>query len=891
MQSHDGSGHHLGREALVFAPNMVEDLAEMVLLADADNRIFYANPTASETTGYSADELVGLSLDRLFDADEELAAEAARCVDREASIHLETSTRRKDGTRFPAQVTLSPLRVDGRIEGVIILVIDVTSRVRAEQAVRLSRATLRSIDLAAPIGIGFVRDRVVLEINDRVCRLTGYSRDELIGRHIRMLYPSDEEYERVGRELYGQIAEHGSGVMETQWVRKDGTVLDLLLSSSAREPGKVDAGITITAMDITASKRSERAIRQSEATLRSIFLAAPIGIGVVVHRVFQVVNDRLCEMIGFARDELIGRSVRVIYPSQEQYDRVGRIKYGTIAERGAEVIETQWQRKDGRTIDILLSSAPLNPDDLQAGVTFTALDITEHKRAELSLHESQERFRNIVMCSPLGMLLYDLQADGRLVLVEANPSADRIFATDCRPFIGRPAEEVFPDLIGADTAAIFYRAAREGVAWGPEERSHARGSTQVTFETHVLRTSPGRIVVVIRDVTERKHLEDQLRQAQKMEAVGRLAGGVAHDFNNQLTVIKGYCDLLLHDTQLDGGTHEALAEIRNAAIRAAGLTSQLLAFSRHQVLRPVVLNLNDVIAEMENPLRRMIGEDIELRFVPGDDLGNVMADRSLVEQAVMNLVVNARDAMPQGGRITIETSQTSLSDDYTQVHPDVAPGDYVVLAVTDTGQGMDEATRLRIFEPFFTTKEVGKGTGLGLSMVYGFVTQSGGAVGVYSEPGVGSTLRLLLPRVTQKADLWVADEESTVVQGGSETILVVEDDETVRQLVVRVLRRSGYKVLEAGQASEAMPLGTHYEQRIHLLITDIVMPGMQGPELAERLKAARPDMKVLFVTGYAENAVISDRNLQPDVTLLTKPFEPAAVLRAVRNLLDQPSDG
>jgi PAS domain S-box-containing protein len=884
VQNHSGGGRHSGREALVFAPYMVEDLAEMVLLVDPGHRIFYANPIASDESGYTPDELVGLPLDGLFDADGELAAEVRRCLRGEASARVEASVRRKDGSRFPARVTASPLRVNGGIEGVILLVIDETGRIRAEQAVRLSQATLRSIDLAAPIGIGFVRHRIIMEINDRLCLMTGYSREELIGRRTRMLYPSDDEYDRVGRQLYSQIARMGSGVLECQWVRKDGTRIDILLSSSARDNADFREGITITAMDITESKRAERAVRRSEATLRSIFLAAPVGIGVVVNRVIQVVNDRMCRMVGYERDELVGHSARKIYPSQDEFDRVGSVKYAQLAASGSGHVETCWQRKDGHVIDVLLSSTLLDPPHLDGGVTFTALDITEHKLAERALRESQERFRNIVMCSPLGMFLYDLADDGRLVLTETNPAADRIFDTDCRQWIGRSAEEVLPDLIGDETVAILQRTVDEGVAWGPAEQPFQRGSEKVTLDIHVLRTSPRCIVMVVRDITEQKHLEEQLRQAQKMEAVGRLAGGVAHDFNNQLTVIKGYCDLLLYDAAIEGAAREALSEMRQAAARAADLTGQLLAFSRKQVLRPAVLDLNEVLAAMEGPLRRIIGEDVELRFVRASGLGNVLADRGLVEQALMNLVVNARDALPRGGRITIETA--NLAGGPTVAAPEGLPaGECVVLTVADNGIGMDEPTRQRIFEPFFTTKSVGKGTGLGLSMVYGFVRQSGGAVTVESEPGHGTVLRIILPRVRQSAERLPPAAGPDDARGGSETILVVEDDANVRQLVAQVLRRAGYNVLEAACSDEALPLGDHYGHDIHVLITDVVMPGLQGPELAARLRAVRPDIKVLLITGYAEHAALAQDHLPPGSVLLTKPFEPAAVLRTVRWLL------
>jgi two-component system cell cycle sensor histidine kinase/response regulator CckA len=385
--------------------------------------------------------------------------------------------------------------------------------------------------------------------------------------------------------------------------------------------------------------------------------------------------------------------------------------------------------------------------------------------------------------------------------------------------------------------------------------------------------------------------EEQLRQAQKMEAIGQLAGGVAHDFNNMLTIIRGYSDLLLNGILgPDDPARDAVGEIRKAAQRAADLTRQLLAFSRRQVLAPRVLVLNSVIGDMDKMLRRLIGEDIQLTSRLAPDLGTVKADPGQIEQVLLNLAVNARDAMPRGGQLTIETANVQLDESYARTHPEVNPGPFVMLAVTDTGCGMDAATQARIFEPFFTTKNPDKGTGLGLATVYGIVKQSGGSVYVYSEVGRGTSFKVYLPRHEEapavSREIHVVPRTETRSQG-QETLLIVEDDNSVRALTRTVLRSYSYDVIEAVDADDALRLVSQYAQPIHLLVTDLVMPGMSGRELAERLTELRPQMKVLYVSGYTDDAVVRHGLLEAEVAFLQKPFTPSALASKVREVLDK----
>jgi two-component system, cell cycle sensor histidine kinase and response regulator CckA len=558
-----------------------------------------------------------------------------------------------------------------------------------------------------------------------------------------------------------------------------------------------------------------------------------------------------------------------------------------LTGRGAEEIAVEAMKAGAADY---LSKANVSVETLERALRHAlALHAQERQRrqAEEALRASEERFRALVENSSDGLLLID--REGRVTYTA--PSSERHLGWKPDQMIGR---SVFDFLDPEDREAIGVRMAealrQPGKAVTAEGRfHHADGSWRIMEGVAVNRLtdrSVRAIILNVRDLTERRKLEDQLRQSQKMEAVGQLAGGVAHDFNNLLTAILGYCNLMLDDMPLDNPLRADLEEIRLAGERAAALTRQLLTFSRRQMLQPQIVDINTIVRQLERLLRRLLSADVELVTALAPGLPAVRVDPASLEQVLMNLTVNGRDAMPDGGRLTIETALVDLDAAYAVTHAGVVPGAYVMLAVADTGEGMDEATRSRIFEPFFTTKEQGKGSGLGLATVYGIVTQSGGHVRVYSEPGHGTVFKVYLPQAEATTTPQVVDRDHPAEKKrGWETVLLVEDESAVRALAREVLRRHGYVVLEARHGVDALRLAERHPDNIHLMITDVVMPHMGGRELAERLVAVRPKMKVLFMSGYTDQAVMH-RHLTPGSAFLQKPFTPEGFARKVRSVLD-----
>jgi len=579
-----------------------------------------------------------------------------------------------------------------------------------------------------------------------------------------------------------------------------------------------------------------------------------------------------------------------LYPDPRERQRVR----DSIGAPVGQWTDFRTRTRHGATLDTIWANAPLTG----GGWLAIGMDVTDRKRAE-------ERYRSFIAQSSEGVSRLEIDPPVPISLTEEE-QVDRLYAggriAECNDAMARmygfgEASELLgtrlsdlhnvTDPANREQIRAFIRAGYR--VSDSETREHDReGRPRVFLNNVVGFVENGQLVRVWgtqRDVTEQRHLEEQFRQAQKMEAVGQLAGGIAHDFNNLLTAILGNTQLLLRELPPGDSMRGDVEEIRKASERAASLTRQLLAYSRRQMLQPEVLDLNVVMAEMDKMLRRLIGEHIDLVAVFAPDLGRVRADPNQIEQVIVNLAVNARDAMPDGGKLTIETANADLDETFAQAHLGSVPGSYAMLAVTDTGVGMDATVRAHLFEPFFTTKEVGRGTGLGLATVYGIVKQSGGYISVYSEPGHGSSFKIYLPRIATPAEAPAGAPKGGPAPG-SETVLVVEDEPAVLTLSRRALEAQGYVVLAASDADAALRVVERHGGMIHLLLTDVVMPGLSGRELADRLSAQRPGIRVLYMSGYPGDAVVQHGTLPLGSAFLQKPFSPDGLARKVRDVLD-----
>jgi PAS domain S-box-containing protein len=599
---------------------------------------------------------------------------------------------------------------------------------------------------------------------------------------------------------------------------------------------------------------------------------------------FKEANDAFLQMLGYAREDMLAGKLNWevicpldrLVPDTEERAQLRSTGFLPLRER-------VYVHKDGHHIAALVGSAAL--EGTTECISYVA-DISLRKREEDALRASEEQYRVLFERAPSPKFLYDSET---LSFLSVNDAAIHHYGYSRAEFLRMNVKDLWPEV---DVPAFLFslRAlAEESPTPVPRRHTKKDGTVidvEVTIYKFILGSRSCGLAVAV-DTTERNRMERELRQTQKMDAIGSLAGGVAHDFNNLLSVILGYAELIYTETKPGDPIRCDVEEIAAAGRRAVGLTRQLLAFGRQQIFQPIVLDLNAVVGGVARMLKRVVGEDLDLIIVSAPGLWTVKADPGQIEQVLMNLVVNARDAMPTGGKLTIETANVELDSSYAADHAGVAgPGHYVMLAVADTGSGMDARTRDRLFEPFFTTKEKGKGTGLGLSTVFGIVQQSGGNISVSSQPGEGAIFKVYLPQAgsAYAPALDVAVEPES--ERGSETLLLVEDEESVRVLTRRILEGCGYVVLDAQSAGDALLLCEKYKGTIDVLLTDVVMPRMSGRELAERLGLLRPDMKVLYMSGYTDDAVIRHGIRNSDVAFLQKPITLRTLARKLREVIE-----
>ncbi len=882
---------------------LCERSLDPVLLVRPDGTILHANPAACRALGRSEDNICRDGCQTLVVESHlfcGLLADAAALGFAAGAL----TVRRSDGSTFPAELTLGLVSSDDGAPLTYVVFHDVATRSGPDEPVTMPEASPARGELrehhylfsaaqrAAHVGTWSwkVGDKTV-EWSDETYRIYGLSPDsgpptyefffEIVSPEDRPKLQNWAEAAAAGLhppavEFRARRPDGGYRV-----IRTEGDVVETVDGAPYRIAG--------TAYDVTEYVRATEALRQSEQRYRELFDKSPVALfvsevicdseGRPTDCRFLYVNPAFERFVHAPAADLVGRTLFEFNPntSRDMMERQGRVALTGVPDA--------WEGYSV-ALDTYYEATVFSPRPGQC-VTYL-VDVSKRKRAEAAMHAALERERQAVGAGNVGLWDWELRSNR----VHYSPEwkrqigyADDEISDDFDEWQSR----VHPEDLERCLRGVQAFLANPGPKYEIEFRfRHKDGSYRhILAHGSVVRDEQGQPIRMLGshvDITERTQLHAQLLQAQKMESVGRLAGGVAHDFNNLLTVINGTALLAMDGLREGDPLRDDLDAIHQAGQRASLLTRQLLAFSRKQVLQPAVLDPNAVIADMQAMLTRLIGEDVALVFTPTQDVGRIRADPGQVEQVLLNLAVNARDAMPNGGTMTIATANVDLDQVDVEERSSIAAGPYVLISVSDTGIGMDQATRARIFEPFFTTKGEGKGTGLGLSTVYGIVTQSGGHVGVYSEPGKGTSFKIYLPRVaaTPTTD---QSAERRRIERGSETILLVEDDEALRRLAERALKSAGYKVLAAANGGEASLLLERFAGPVHLLLTDVVMPGINGRELAERLGEGRQDMRVLFSSGYTDDIILHHGVLDDLTHFISKPYTLAALTSKVREVL------
>jgi len=933
---------------------LLEHASDVIMLLDTDGTVLYASQSTSPVLGYAPTENVGRHVFDLVHPDDRSGALELFAELMQEPGHLvrtELRALHKDGGWRRLQVVGVNRLSEPAIRAIVVTYRDITERERTERDLRETLSLLNATFESTADGILVVDlEGHIVSFNRKFAELWRIPDSILETKNAlqTMTFVLEQLADPQGfmtkeRDLYARPDASSFDVLTF----KDGRIFERF--SQPQRIGEKSVGRVWSFRDVTEAKRAERiqlaTYRISEAahaagSLQDLFRAIHRIVGELMpaknfyialydaasdlltfpYHVDEYDNDFPSKRPGKGLTEYVLRTgePQLVTPEvQAELERRGQVEL--IGAPSIDWVGVPLKIGD-RPMGVLVAQtyAPgvrygeTERHILQFVSTQVAMAI-ERKRTEEQLHESERKYRLLFETNPEPMFVYDFET---LRIMAVNEAAIMRYGYSEAQFLALTIRDIRPPEEQGRLEQELTRRPDEGaVRSGVRHRAKDGRVFEVDLVARPLEFAGRRArLVLARDVTAQRHLEDQLRQSQKMEAVGQLAGGIAHDFNNLLTAILGSTQLLLQATPPGDVRREDVEEIRNAGLRAAELTRQLLAFSRRQVLAPKVLELNAVVANMDRMLRRLIGEDVELATALHAEAGAVNADPGQLEQVLLNLVVNARDAMPGGGRVLIETTCVLLRDelverrhrlppgDYVclavtdsgmgmdeatvQPYPDLRAGPYVLLAVSDTGHGMDRAVKARLFEPFFTTKEVGKGTGLGLATVYGIVKQSGGYIWVYSEPRRGTTVKVYLPRVPGAAEPPLPAPEPPALRGGHETVLLVEDAAPVRTLARRTLEAGGYTVLDAADGPSAIELSRRHGGVIDVLVTDVVMPGMSGRELAERLAPTRPEMKVLYTSGYTDDAMVRQGVLSAGVAFLQKPFVPDTLARKVRDVLD-----
>ena len=881
--------------------SLVEAAPDVIYTVSAeDGSLTSLNPAFETLTGWSRAEWLGKPFVGMVHPDDlPVAVERfQKALRGETHPPHELRVLCKSGEYLVGEFTSAAHVKDGKVVAQLGIARDITDRKRADEALRESEELYRSVVTSVAEGI-MLQDRggAIVACNRSAERILGLTTEELMGR--TAADPRWQTIHEDGSPFPGENFPHMAALRTGKpqpnvymGVHKSDGTLAWIIANSAPifHAGDSAPYVVVTSFaDITERKRAEEELYQSRQMLQSILDTIP-------QRVFW--KDRNISYLGcnqaFAIDaglkdpaEIIGKNDYEL--AWRETAELYRADDKLVMEHETPRLnfEEPQNRPDGSLLWLRSNKLPLRDREGKViGVIGTYEDITERKQDEA------ERMRLMTAIEQAAESVVITGAEGEIQYV--NPAFSAMTGYSREEALGKNPRILKSGKQDAAFYASLWATILAGQVWNGEMINRRKDGSLYTEKMSItpVHNEHGKMTHIIamkEDITARKLLEDQFRQAQKMEAVGRLAAGVAHDFNNLLTIIIGYSDVMLDRFASGDPMRAYTTEIKGAGGRAVGLTRQLLAFSRQQVLAPQVLDLNTLITNLTKLLNRLIGEDIDLVFNAGPLPATVKADPGHIEQVLMNLAVNSRDAMPRGGKLTIETSHVQVDEAYGSTHYSMPAGSYVMLAVSDTGCGMDKDIQAHIFEPFFTTKEMGKGTGLGLATVYGIVKQSGGSIWVYSEPGAGTTFKIYLPAVKGAPH---AAKESAVPAGGSETVLLVEDDAGLRGLARMVLEaQGGYKVLESPGGKEARLFAGQHKGPIHLLLTDVVMPGMSGRELSEELATLRPEMKILYMSGYTDDTVVRHGVLEEGMAFLQKPFTAESLLRKVRELLDTRPQG
>jgi len=880
---------------------LLEAAPDAIVAVDVKGHIVLANAQAQRLFGYEREALIGAGIELIVPEGARTLRPARRgryAVAPSRSAATQLVGRRSDGLEFPAEISVS---VVGQGDDMLMAaaIRDATDRQRAE-------ARFRSLLEAAPdaiVGVG--PDGRIALVNAQTERLFGYERSEMLGRPVEMLVPeSARAVHPTRRSTYFAAPTPrpmGAG-MELAGRRKDGTEFPAEISLSSIE---TDEGQLVSASVRDVSDRRRAA--DTQAQLVSIVQSSNDAIiGKTLDGVVTSWNPGAQRLYGHSAEEMLGQSMSRLIPSELQAGEMEVLRRIARGER-VEPYRSERIRKDGSLVAVALSVSPIaDSGGAIVGVASAARDIGERERAEAMVRGLLEAAPDAIVC---------VAPDGRIAL--ANAQAERLFGYTREELLGERVELLVPEsarrLHPGHRSTYFADPSPRPMGAGMQLAGRRKDGREFPAEISLssIETDDGLLVsAAVRDVTdrleaqaererltaqaERERMERKLHQSQRLESLGQLAGGVAHDFNNLLAVILNYSAFVAEEVQRLAHDEEAerwatvqgdIEQIRAAATRATRLTHQLLAFGRREVVQPRVLDLGEVVQEIDKLLRRTLGEHVELVTHIESGLWPVLADPGHVEQVLVNLAVNARDAMRTGGRLTIEVGNLSADAAYVATRSGLEEGEYVRLRVTDTGEGMEESVLRHVFEPFFTTKPKGEGSGLGLATVYGIIAQSGGHVDIYSEPARGTVVTALFP-VTEVTS--TARDPTTPAErkGGGETVLVVEDEDAIREVTRRILSRHGYNVIVARSGPAALQTLQEHGGEIDLLLTDVVMPQMLGKEVVERVRALRPDVRALYMSGYAQPVLASEGTLDPGVTLVEKPFSEAVLLAKVREVLD-----